>query len=76
MTEFDDALLNALSGLPNYLKWRVEETGYFDMDDEIYLRVNADESCSIQVALWTPETFDNLDEFIQFMEDGGHAKRT
>jgi len=69
MKEFDDALADALKKLPELLKYLVEEKGRYEIDDDIHLIVFPDGSCEIDIALWTEERFDNLDEFIQYMED-------
>ena len=69
MTEFDDALIKALGNLRKMVRHLSLNRGMYDPNDEVYLRVNSDESCSIEIALWTHMRFDNLDEFIQYMED-------
>lgn len=69
MKEFDDALFDAIKKLPEYLKYMVEEKGYYGSEDNIFLRVNPDESCSIEANLWPAIKFNNLDEFIQFIEE-------
>lgn len=73
MKEFDDALFDAIKKLPEYLKYMVEEKGYYKSGNNIFLRVNPDKSCSIQTPLWPGTNFDNLDDFIQFMEDKEYA---
>lgn len=69
MTEFDDALISEIKNLPKMVRYMSESMGMYEKNDEVYLRVNPDESCSIEIALWTHVRFDNLDEFIQYMED-------
>ena len=69
MTEFDDALISAINKLPKMVRHMSLVRGIYDKNDEVYLRVNPDESCSIEISLWTHIRFDDLDEFIQFMED-------
>jgi len=69
MKEFDDALFDALKKLPELVKYLSEEKGRYEEDDEIHLHVNPNGSCEIHIALWVEEDFDDLDEFIHYMED-------
>jgi len=69
MKEFDDALFDALRKLPDLLKYLVNEKGRFEENDEIHLLVNPSGSCEIHIALWVEEDFDDLDEFIHYMEE-------